>query len=124
MIDFERMYTAYENCNQKKSKSTSALQFSYVDLIDNIQSIVDDINNRVYVHGRSSCFVNLDPCPREIFAAQFRDRVVQHFYCEELEDALNETLIENTTSCRLKKGTDYALRILRDDLLRLTNKGT
>ena len=123
MITFERIYTAYENCVRKKGKSTSALQFSYADLVDNLQSIVDDLNNRTYVHGRSSCFVNLDPCPREIFAAQFRDRVIQHFYCEELEPVFNRILIANTTSCRKNKGTDYALKVLHDDLVRLTDKG-
>ena len=123
MVSYERIYTAYENCMKKKTKSTSALQFSYVDLTDNIQSIVDDINKRCYVHGRSSCFVNLDPCPREIFAAQFRDRVIQHFLTEELEPVFDRILIPQTTSCRKGKGTDYALRILREDLIRLTDRG-
>lgn len=123
MITFERIYTAYENCVAKKTKSTSALQFSYADLTENIQDIVDDINNRTYVHGRSSCFVNLDPCPREIFAAQFRDRVIQHFFVEELEPVFDRILIPNTTSCRKGRGTDYALKELRKDLIRLTDKG-
>lgn len=123
MVSYERIYTAYENCMQKKSKSTSALQFSFADLPDNIQNIVDDINNRTYVHGRSSCFVNLDPCPREIFAAQFRDRVIQHFFVEEMEPVFNRILVPQTTSCRKEKGTDYALKILREDLIRLTDRG-
>lgn len=123
MVTFDRIYTAYQSCVRKKGKSASALQFSYADLIDNLQSIVEDLNDRTYAHGRSSCFVNLDPCPREIFAAQFRDRVVQHFFCEELEAVFNRILIPNTTSCRLGKGTDYALKVLHDDLVRLTNKG-
>ena len=123
MITFERIYTSYENCMRKKAKSTAALQFSFADLIDNLQSIIDDINNRTYVHGRSTCFVNLDPCPREIFAAQFRDRVIQHFFCEEMEAVFDRVLVPTTTSCRKGKGTDYALKTLKKDLLRLTEDG-
>lgn len=108
---------------RKKAKSTAALQFSFADLVDNLQSIIDDINGRTYVHGRSTCFVNLDPCPREIFAAQFRDRIIQHFFCEEMEPVFDRILVPTTTSCRKKKGTDYALRVLKHDLVRLTECG-
>jgi hypothetical protein len=124
MVTFDRIYISYENCVAKKNKSTAAMQFSYADLVDSIQDIVDDINNRTYVHGRSSCFVNPDPCYREIFAAQFRDRVIQHFFCEEIEPAMNEILIPTTASCRTGKGTDYALIVLKEYLLGLTGRGT
>lgn len=123
MVDFERMWISYENCNRNKSTKTSAMQFSYVGLIDDIQDIVDDINNRTYKHGRSSCFITEYPCTREIYAAMYRDRIVQHFVCEEIKDALDEELSPRTASCREGMGTDYALDIVRDDVVRITDKG-
>lgn len=88
------------------------MQFSAGELVKNLSDIVHDINERTYVHSRSSCFGILYPTAREIYAAQFRDRVIQHFYIEEIEDALNQTLVYSTTSCRTGKGTDYALCLL------------
>lgn len=114
MITYERMYFAYEDCMHRKNNSPSALQFSFALLPKEIVLIVDDINNRTYVHGRSSCFGITYPTAREIYAAQFRDRIVQHFFCQEIEPLLENVLIDTTCSCRKHKGTDYALRKLKE----------
>lgn len=124
MINFDRLYLSYENCNLRKATKTSAMQFSYATLCDNLQNIVDDINERTYIHSRSSCFTVSYPCAREIYAAQYRDRIVQHFVCEEIERALDEELVDRTASCRIGKGTDYALSVLRDDVVRISNGGS
>lgn len=118
------MYTAFLNCRKNKSTCTSALQFSYSELCRNILDICDDINNRTLEHSRSSCFVITSPSPREIFAAQFRDRVIQHFFIEEVNPIIEEMLVPQTTSCRTDKGTDYALRLLKDYVTSATENGT
>ncbi len=123
MITFERIYYAYEDCMVRKSASPSALQFSFALLAKELVHIIDDINNRKYVHSRSSCFGITYPTPREIYAAQFRDRIVQHFFCQEIEPLLERILIETTCSCREHKGTDYALRKLKDFVTDETNFG-
>lgn len=123
MISYERMYFAYEDCMQRKSDSPSALQFSFVLLPKEIVLIVDDINDRTYIHGRSSCFGITYPTAREIYAAQFRDRVVQHFFCQEIEPLLENVLIDTTCSCRKHKGTDYALRKLKEFVTEDTDFG-
>lgn len=114
MVDFERIYGAYEDCIRRKGSSPSALQFSFALLVKELTEIVEDINERKYEHGRSSCFAITYPTAREIYAAQFRDRVVQHFFCQEMKPLLEKELIDTTCSCRKKKGTDYALRKLRE----------
>lgn len=124
MIGFERMYSAYEDCMVRKTNSSSALQFSFIDLPKEIIVIVNDINNRTYKHSPSSCFGIEYPTAREIYAAQFRDRVVQHFFCQEIEPLLEKVLVDNTTSCREKKGTDYALKLLKEFVEEDSEHGT
>lgn len=123
-VEYDRIYRAYKNCLKHKASSPSALQFSAGELVLNLQDIVDDINNRTYIHGKSSCFGVTYPTPREIYAAQFRDRTIQHFYIEEIESIIEDTLIETTTSCRKNKGVDFALLKLHDFLIEESGQGT
>lgn len=123
MITFERIELAYKECIKKKSSKLSAMKFSAEDLCGNLQKIVDDINNRVYATSPSTCFVITYPTIREIFAADFRDRIVQHFFVQETTPILDKFLIENTTSCRLNKGTGYALEKLRQFAVEVSNYG-
>ena len=124
MISFGRIYAAYLDCNKKKSTKTSALQFGYAEMILNLQDIVDDINSRNYKHSPSSCFVIAYPTSREIYAAQFRDRIVQHFYIQEIEPILERILLPNTTSCRKGKGVDYALNLVKENVQKASKYGT
>ena len=123
MVNFERIYIAYEDCMRRKGSSPSALQFSFALLAGELTRIVEDINERKYEHGSSSCFAITHPTAREIYAAQFRDRVVQHFFCREIKPLLEETFIDTTCSCRKKKGTDYALRKLREFVMEESDGG-
>ncbi len=123
MVNFERIYMAYEDCMKRKGSSPSALQFSFALLAKELTRIVDDINGREYVHGNSSCFAITYPTAREIYAAQFRDRVVQHFFCQEVKPLLEKTFIDTTCSCRKKKGTDYALKKLREFVTKESDHG-
>ena len=123
MVNFERIYIAYEDCMRRKSSSPSALQFSFALLAKELTRIAEDINERKYEHGNSSCFAITCPTAREIYAAQFRDRVVQHFFCQEVKPLLEKTFIDTTCSCRKKKGTDYALRKLREFVMEVSDGG-
>ena len=92
-------------------------------LCENLICILDSLNNRTYVPKPSNCYVITDPALREIYAAQFSDRIVQHFYMKEVEDILEEELVDGCCSCRQGKGTDYALGLLKNYLVATSNKG-
>jgi RNA-directed DNA polymerase len=51
-----------------------------------------------------------DPKPRTISAAAFRDRVVHHALCAELEPALERGAVEWSFACRCGKGVLAAIR--------------
>lgn len=44
----------------------------------NLLALQEELRSRTYRPGRSICFITDGPKPREVFAADFRDRVVHH----------------------------------------------
>ena len=54
---------------------------------------------------------------REIFAADFRDRIVHHLVINRVIKNFEEDMIPNSFSCRVGKGTLYAIKALQKDVL-------
>lgn len=60
-----------------------------------------------------------DPKEREIQAIPYRDRIVQHSVCDNLLIPLMEKhLIDANCACRIGKGTDHAIKLLRSFMAR------
>ena len=93
------------------------------DLCQNLFELLEEINNRKYVPTPSNCYVITYPAYREIFAAQFKDRIVQHFYMEELWDILVKELVIGCSSCIKGRGTAYALNMLKNFIKNGTKDG-
>ena len=109
IVTLQDLYTAYEDCRHRKKNKKGAKAFDpYTFHI--LSCLCDEINGRRYRLKPSQCFVIKYPVPREVFCAAFRDRVVQHFVYNELNPVLERMLIRDTASCRIGKGTDYAIR--------------
>ena len=108
-VEYEDMYRAYTDCRKRKKSTPGAKKFETYALY-NIVQLTDEINRGKYKLMPSSCFVIEYPTQREVFCAAFRDRVVQHFVYNELNPVLEKLLIRDTASCRIGKGTDYAVQ--------------
>lgn len=119
IFTFEKLYKAYLDCRENKRKSMSALKFEY-DLERNLFELQKELLNKEYRPGRSICFVVKEPSPREIFAANFRDRVVHHLLIREMEEAGERVFIFDTFSCRKGKGTHLAVKRLKTFIRRIT----
>ena len=76
-IELEELFDAYFNCRINKRNTANALAFE-VDYESNLVKLCEEINNGTYQIGRSIAFIVDKPVKREIFAADFRDRVVHH----------------------------------------------
>jgi hypothetical protein len=50
------------------------------------------------------------PKLREVFAANFRDRIVHHILIRKLNPFIESKLINNTFACRKGKGTLYGIK--------------
>ena len=122
-ITFEEMYEAYNLCLKNKKRKLGTYKFVNDNLCENLMGLVDMLNNRKYMPQSSNCYVITDPALREIYAAQFGDRVIQHFYMKEVEEILETELVEGCSSCIKGKGTEYALKLLKKHLEETSNYG-
>ncbi len=122
-ITFDELYNAYLLCLKNKKRKIGTYGFVNSDLCKNLTDLLEEINDRRYEPKSSNCYVVTDPALREIYAAQFCDRIVQHFYMNEIGKILDNKLVKSCCSCRDGKGTDYALKLLKTYLLQTSKCG-
>jgi retron-type reverse transcriptase len=84
----------------------------------------EELEGRTYHPSRSVCFVVKQPKFREIFAADFRDRVVHHVLVAVLERLWEPIFLHDSYACRTGKGTHRAVHRLQQCMRRVTHNGT
>ena len=70
----------------------------------NLLALREALADRRYEPGRSVCFFVQRPKLREVFAADFRDRVVHHVLVSHLERLWEPVFIHDSYACRKGKG--------------------
>lgn len=112
IFNLKKLYRAYLDCRKAKRKTINALQFEW-NLERNLFCLQKDLASRTYQIGRSICFAVKEPSQREIFAAEFRDRVAHHLLINEIIGCGERNFIFDSFSCRKGKGTHAAVRRLK-----------
>lgn len=102
---------AYYDARRNKRKKPRQIRFE-INMENELVSLRDEIIERNYESKPSSCFIIKEPKLREIFAADFRDRVVHHLLYNYISDIINPSLIDDCYSCRIGKGTTYGIERL------------
>jgi RNA-directed DNA polymerase len=108
-IDVEQLFEAYLSCRKTKRYTQNALKFE-VDYEENLFQLKEEIESGNYYPGRSIAFIVNKPVKREIFAADFRDRVVHHWHINKLNPILEKTFIQDSYACRIGMGTHYGVK--------------
>jgi retron-type reverse transcriptase len=90
-----------------------------LNLEENLFSLQKQLQDRTYKPGQSIAFIVQKPKIREIFAADFRDRVVHHLLYNYLAPIYERVFIYDSWACREGKGTHGAMLRLRDFEVRL-----
>ncbi len=104
---YANLYRAYLDCRKRKSNSLYCLQFNE-RLEENLLDLEKQLQACTYRPGRSIAFIVQKPKIREIFAADFRDRVVHHLLYNYLSPIFEKTFIHDSYACRRGKGTHRA----------------
>lgn len=110
---------AWQDCKSAKANSASALDFER-DVERNLCDLRDELLAGTYRPGRSICFIITHPKPREVWAAQFRDRVVHHLLYNAIAPLFLPGFIANTAACIPGRGTLYAAQRLEGDVRSIT----
>lgn len=109
------MGRAYKICLSNKANTPPALKFR-LNEAENLASLIRDVYNFEYIPRPSIAFIVTIPCPREVVAADFRDRIVHHYIVMKLEPLFEGLKVfhDDVYSCRVGKGNLAAIERLRD----------
>lgn len=102
------LYHAYYDARKNKRNTINQLRFE-MDMEHNLYDLYRQIEERRYVPRASIAFIVSSPVQREVFAADFSDRVVHHLFFNYVNPIFERTYIEDCYSCRKGKGTHYAV---------------
>ena len=105
----EEIFSAYYACRKNKRNTLNALEFE-VHLERNLFSLIDEIHSGCYIPGKSIAFIVNRPVKREVFAADFRDRVVHHWLIGKLNPLFESFFINDSYACRVAKGTHFGIK--------------
>ena len=100
------LFHAYFEARKHKRNTVNQLRFE-LNYERNLMTLADEILGRQYQLRASICFVVFKPVKREIFAADFRDRVVHHLIYNYINPIFEDMFIDDSYSCRKGRGTHY-----------------
>ena len=117
------LFRAYYDARRNKRNTRSQLRFE-LNLETNIIHLYHDLRERKYRPSPSICFVIEDSVKREVFASEFRDRVVHHLYWNYVADLFDRLFIYDSYSCRKGKGTLKGIERLQHHIRSATHNYT
>ena len=115
MIDFETILEAYLDCRKRKRSTVGATEFELA-YVHNLVELMNEVNSRQYKIGKSICFVVRYPRYREVFAGEFRDRIIHHYIALRLEPLFEQIFCDRTYNCRKGKGQLAGVTQLAEDI--------
>ena len=122
LYSFKNLHEAYLSCRKRKRNTINALRFEE-RILDNLFELGAALAEGSYTPSRSVCFIAKQPKHREIFAADFRDRVVHHLLVPRLEEIFEPKFIHDSFACRTGKGTHAAVQRLQQFMNSVTRRG-
>ncbi|HPJ96691.1 MAG TPA: reverse transcriptase/maturase family protein [Syntrophales bacterium] len=122
LFSFANIYRCYLACRRNKRNTVNALRFE-INAEENILRLERELRSRTYHPARSILFASRKPKLREIFAADFRDRVVHHVLVDHLERIYEPVFIHDSYACRKNKGTHAAVIRQQNFLQKISKNG-
>lgn len=119
----EDIYRGYFDARKNKRNTLAQLNFEIFSEHE-LEDLIFDLSRRRWQPLPAYCFITFDPVQREVYASQFRDRVVQHMLFNYLAPLFETLFIYDTYSCRQGKGTLFGVERYRHHLRSVTNNFT
>ncbi len=103
------LFSAYYECRKNKRNTINALDFE-LNYESNLIKLADEISNWTYEVWKSIAFIVNKPVKREVFAWDFRDRIVHHYVINKLNPYFEKYFIYDSYSCRVGKWTLFWIK--------------
>ncbi len=111
-LNLHSVYQAYRACQRRKRGTVRASLYEQ-QLLDNLLNTTIALQNQTWLPAPPVVFCVQKPKVREVYAAQFQDRVVHHWLVPQLEALLDRKFIYDCASNRKGKGTHFAVKRLQ-----------
>ena len=105
-VSIEEVFDAYFACRKTKRNKNTALRFE-MDYELNCYKLWEELNNKTYKIGESTAFCVKYPKVREVFAADFVDRIVHHLIINRFNDLFESEMVDTSFACRKGRGSMY-----------------
>lgn len=119
----DKVYEAYYDCRRNKGRKASAIHFSW-DYEQEVRKLTKELVNGTYKPSTSIVFGVTRPKNREVFAADFRDRIVHHLLMLEFGEIIDKEMIDDSYNCRKGKGVFYGQDRLEEEIKRISENYT
>ncbi|MCF7811986.1 RNA-directed DNA polymerase [Candidatus Gracilibacteria bacterium] len=103
------LFQAYFDARRNKRNTNNQLQFE-LNYEKNIFALFSQLKDKSYSISKSICFIVFYPVKREIFAGDFRDRVIHHLVFNALNPLFEKLFIYDSYSCRKEKGPLFGIK--------------
>ena len=123
LFSYENVYRQYLKCRRNKRGTINALKFE-VNAEESLLDLKRQLDEKSYYPSRSVCFMVTRPKSREIFAADFRDRIVHHILVDYLEKIWEPQFIFDSYACRKNKGIHAGVKRLQGFIRKVTSNGS
>lgn len=117
------LFKAYYDARRNKRNTPSQLRFE-LNLETNLITLYHELKSRRYRPSPSICFVVQESVKREVFASEFRDRVVHHLYYNYVSDLFDRQFVYDSYSCRKGKGTLMGINRLQHHIRSVSRNNT
>ncbi len=107
IANFPNLMLAAQKAQRGKRQQLNVASFN-VDLEHCLFQLLEELNSGTYCPGPYRSFHILDPKPRMISAAPYRDRVLHHALCNVIAPLLERSMISDSYANRTGKGTHPA----------------
>lgn len=105
------IFQAYYDARKNKRNTINQLDFEF-NLEENIINLYEELSSWNYEVWKSIYFIQKYPVKREIFAWNFRDRIVHHLIYNYISPIFEKDFIYDSYSCRTWKWTSFWIKRL------------
>lgn len=116
VYDFSNIKRAFYDARHGKLNNASANRFE-INMLSECVKLSDELKSKSYTTGKTTRFKVYYPKERDIESSSFKDKVVQHSYCDNvLYPAISRTFIYDNFASQLDKGVLFGQERLRMQL--------
>ena len=117
ICNYENLYRAYKKAKQGKKKNGSTARFQLMTL-EGLHMLKEQLENQTYSMGQYNEFKIFEPKERVIKACSFKDKVVQHCFCDNvLLPQLEAEFIKDNYAGQIGKGTLFGMDRLKEHMM-------